>query len=61
VADKTGTGDFGTRNDVGVLWPTDAPPLVVAVYLTFPTEEERRGLDVLVADATRIVVEAFRG
>ena len=34
VADKTGTGDLGTTNDIGVLWPPRRAPLVVVSYLT---------------------------
>ena len=34
VADKTGTGDRGTTNDVGVLWPPHGAPRVVVAYLT---------------------------
>lgn len=34
VGDKTGAGAHGSTNDVGVLWPPNAPPIVVTVYLT---------------------------
>jgi len=34
LADKTGTGSNGSANDVGVFWPPNRPPVVVAVYLT---------------------------
>ena len=34
IGEKTGTGERGTANDVGVLWPPDGAPLVAAVYLT---------------------------
>ncbi|MEH3117204.1 MAG: class A beta-lactamase [Methylorubrum populi] len=34
IGDKTGTGDRGTANDIAVIWPVRAAPLVVAVYLT---------------------------
>jgi len=34
VADKTGTGDLGSTNDIGVLWPPRRAPLVVVAYLT---------------------------
>ncbi|HVX91981.1 MAG TPA: class A beta-lactamase [Xanthobacteraceae bacterium] len=34
VGDKTGSGERGTANDVGVVWPPGRAPLVVAVYLT---------------------------
>ncbi len=34
VADKTGTGERGSTNDIGVLWPPRREPLVVVAYLT---------------------------
>jgi beta-lactamase class A len=34
VADKTGTGELGTTNDVGLLLPPRRAPLVVVAYLT---------------------------
>jgi len=34
VADKTGTGNHGSTNDVALLMPPDRAPLVVAAYLT---------------------------
>ncbi len=34
IGDKTGGGDWGTTNDVAVLWPPGRQPLVVCVYLT---------------------------
>lgn len=34
VGSKTGTGAYGTTNDVGVYWPAGRAPIVVAVFLT---------------------------
>jgi len=34
VGDKTGGGDYGSTNDVAVIWPPARKPLIVAVYLT---------------------------
>jgi beta-lactamase class A len=34
TGDKTGAGERGTNNDVGVLWPPEGKPIVVAAYLT---------------------------
>ena len=34
VGDKTGGGDWGTANDVAVVWPPDRKPVIVSVYLT---------------------------
>ncbi|MGX1777798.1 class A beta-lactamase [Nocardia brasiliensis] len=31
VADKTGTGDYGTLNDIAIVWPPDRAPLVIAL------------------------------
>ena len=32
VGDKTGSGERGTANDVGVAWPPQSPPILIAVY-----------------------------
>jgi beta-lactamase class A len=34
VGDKTGSGERGTTNDVGVFWPPDRAPVIVSIYLT---------------------------
>ncbi|HVB84918.1 MAG TPA: class A beta-lactamase [Rhodanobacteraceae bacterium] len=34
VADKTGSGDHGTANDIGILAPPGRAPVLVTVYLT---------------------------
>jgi len=34
VGDKTGTGDYGTTNDIGIIWPPKCSPIVVAIYFT---------------------------
>ncbi|WP_298261589.1 class A beta-lactamase [Bradyrhizobium sp.] len=40
VGDKTGSGERGTTNDVGVVWPSSGrPPVFVAVYLTGSSPE----------------------
>jgi beta-lactamase class A len=57
VGDKTGTGGHGTTNDVAVIWPPSASPLLVASYLTeSPLESDAR--NAVLADVARAVVEA---
>jgi beta-lactamase class A len=34
IGDKTGTGERGSTNDVGVVWPAQGAPVVASVYLT---------------------------
>ncbi|WP_052285740.1 CTX-M family extended-spectrum class A beta-lactamase [Kluyvera genomosp. 1] len=58
VGDKTGSGDYGTTNDIAVIWPKDRAPLVLVTYFTQtqPKAESRR--DVL-ASAAKIVTEGM--
>lgn len=43
VGDKTGTGERGTTNDVGIIWPPGRKPVLVAIYLTgTPAEAAQR-------------------
>ncbi|PTQ70977.1 class A beta-lactamase [Pseudomonas sp. GV071] len=56
VGDKTGTGDYGTSNDVAVLWPPGKAPVVLALYLTQDAKDASPRNETLVA-ATRIVVD----
>ncbi|EJM97755.1 class A beta-lactamase [Herbaspirillum sp. YR522] len=58
VGDKTGSGDYGTTNDVAVIWPTNASPVVLVIYFTQTAENAPMRNDV-VADAARIVIEHF--
>ncbi|GAB3255135.1 serine hydrolase [Chitinimonas naiadis] len=58
VADKTGSGAYGTANDVGVVWPKDRPPIVLAIYFTHPTPDAPYRNEVL-AMAARIVAETL--
>lgn len=54
VGDKTGTGSYGTVNDVAVLWPPQRAPIVLAVYTTQKTKDAKARNDVI-ASAARVV------
>jgi beta-lactamase class A len=54
VGDKTGSGDSGSTNDIGVLWPPQRAPIVIAVYLTeTPKPDAQR--DATIASVARAV------
>ncbi|WP_145785670.1 class A beta-lactamase [Micromonospora taraxaci] len=55
VGDKTGTGGYGTRNDIAVIWPPDRAPIVLAVLSSRDTKDATPD-DALIAEATRVVV-----
>lgn len=53
VADKTGAGDHGSNNDIGVLYPPAGKPILIASYITESplTTEEKNALHAEVARA----------
>lgn len=34
VGDKTGTSAYGTTNDIGIIWPAQGSPIIIAIYFT---------------------------
>ncbi|MDR1228789.1 MAG: serine hydrolase [Azoarcus sp.] len=58
VADKTGTGAYGTRNDMGILWPPRREPVVLAVYFTRYDPESATD-ETIIAGVARHVARAF--
>ncbi|EST39138.1 hypothetical protein N566_03655 [Streptomycetaceae bacterium MP113-05] len=58
VADKTGGGEYGTNNDVGLTWPPGRPPIILAVLTTrFAPDAERS--DPLVAETAALLASAL--
>lgn len=39
VADKTGTGEYGTLNDIAIVWPPDRAPLVLSIMSSKATAD----------------------
>jgi beta-lactamase class A len=60
VGDKTGTGEQGERNDVGIVLPPDRAPLVLAVY-TDPDDPDSTAGNATIAEATAIAVRRLVG
>jgi beta-lactamase class A len=59
VADKTGSGDYGTANDVAVVF-SPSTAYVVAIYFTGVTPKETPPNDQIVDEATRVVFDVMR-
>ncbi len=54
VGDKTGSADYGTRNDIAVIWPdSGGAPIVMVVLSTRSTYDAKKD-DKLIADATKV-------
>jgi len=60
VADKTGSGDYGIMNDIGIIWPPKHAPIVVVIYFSQNKKNAIHREDV-VASATRILIQEFMG
>lgn len=56
IIDKTGGGNYGTANDIAVLWPPQRSPVVVAIYTT-RREPAATARNELIAAAARVVVD----
>ncbi|GAB7186809.1 beta-lactamase class A [Kitasatospora sp. Ki12] len=52
LADKTGSGRYGTANDVGIAWTPAGAPVVLAVLTTKPDEAAPRDEPVIARTAT---------
>ncbi|MEW5597065.1 class A beta-lactamase [Peribacillus frigoritolerans] len=59
VADKTGAGSYGTRNDIAIIWPSKGDPIVLAV-LSSRDEKDADYNDELIAEATEEVIKALK-
>ncbi|MES5942518.1 MULTISPECIES: class A beta-lactamase BlaIII [unclassified Bacillus cereus group] len=59
VADKTGAGSYGTRNDIAIIWPPNKKPIVLAI-LSNHDKEDAKYDDKLIADATKVVLNTLK-
>jgi len=59
VADKSGSGGYGVRNNIAVVWPPGREPIVLAVLTTRDSPDATRD-DAVVARAASIVAESLK-
>ena len=57
VADKTGTGSYGSASDIAVIYPPDRAPIVLAVYTRQPVKDASARSDIIV-QAVKIAISA---
>lgn len=60
VADKTGTGEYATRNDIAVVWPPGRAPIVLAIMSSRQAEDADHD-DRLIAQAAKLTLDALTG
>lgn len=59
VADKSGAGSYGTRNDIAIVWPPNRSPIIIAI-LSSKDEKEATYDNQLIKEAAEVVVNAFK-
>ena len=59
VADKTGSGNFGIANDIGVLWSPSCKPIVLAIYTIQDGRPSAKAREDIVAKTTHIILSAY--
>lgn len=58
VGDKSGTGGYGTRNDIAIVWPPTGAPIVLTI-LSSRSAQDATYNDALVAEATKVTLSAM--
>ena len=58
VADKSGSGSYGTRNDIAIVIPPNRKPIIITILSTH-AEKEAKYNDQLIAQAAKIVFDSL--
>ena len=58
VADKSGAGSYGTRNDIAIVMPPNKKPIIIAIMSTHDTKEAKYD-DKVIAQAAKIVFDSL--
>lgn len=59
IADKSGAGRYGTRNDIAVVWPPDREPIILAIMTRHDTEDADYD-DALIAEVAEVTLKALK-
>lgn len=58
VADKSGAGSYGTRNDIAVIWPANGDPIVMVV-LSSKEKQDATYDNALIEKAAKVALDAL--
>lgn len=59
VGDKTGAANYGTRNDIALLYPENRAPIVLVIF-SKKDKQDAQYQDVLIAQAAKIVSDYYK-
>lgn len=58
VADKSGAGNFGTRNDIAIVWPPNGSPIIVAIMSNRDVQDADYD-NALIAQAAKVALDSL--
>ncbi|WP_373876543.1 class A beta-lactamase [Paenibacillus spongiae] len=58
VGDKSGAGKYGTRNDIGIVWPPNGDPIAMAILSSRDTQDADYD-NSLIAQAAKVTLDAL--
>lgn len=56
VGDKTGTCEYGTTNDVAIIWPKNKKPIIISVLYT-QVNKNAKANDIVIQKITKILLD----
>jgi beta-lactamase class A len=59
IGDKSGSGAYGTRNDVGIIFPPNSKPIIATVFYT-GSLEPLVARETVIANVGRLIAQTFR-
>lgn len=59
VADKSGAGGYGTRNDIAIIWPPNKEPIIITI-LSSRDKKDATYDDELIVQAAKVTINALK-
>ena len=58
IGDKTGSGAYGTTNDIAIIWPQQCAPLIISIYFTQDKPDAPIN-NQIIQEATGVILKEF--
>ncbi|QIV94463.1 class A beta-lactamase [Allofrancisella frigidaquae] len=59
IGDKTGTCEYGTTNDVAIIWPKNKKPIIISIFYT-QVDKNAKANDIVIQKITKILLDNLK-
>ncbi|QIV95980.1 beta-lactamase class A [Allofrancisella inopinata] len=59
IGDKTGTCEYGTTNDVAIIWPKNKKPIIIGIFYT-QVDKNAKANDIVIQKITKILLNNLK-